>query len=962
MRSPVMNRLSQKSWAALSLSAAEACNKLMFFPETGKTHAEKPNQSKSLSKERPCPLQQPRHCIEEVSVAMATEGEKTGHGDGDRPEQDTNIPVTETQPYEEFRNMFAECWDSRVAHDVLEGHFGPVTVSLLHLGPGHATGDEAVDEFFNYKYEHSMQCNNQQVTRVPLANIDVFGCLSNWRADMHKAQHAIESLVGDPAGKAATVLRERRPVGEYCVAMAFFTAKTTISMSPSSKLSENGNIVNEASMKETESCPVRKPRIVILEPGITSFRFLAQLLHSEKVAKIVCGARPLYSLVLAAVGSEVLPCVHRVEDVLLRALLVTASKSKNCEEAQRKRTELGHTLIEQLAAASCAFTTSFAASEADEGLRECSSCPPIVFPQGVLPSRFSLMSSGTERTGTGGQIGFAGEEDHNERQRSLLRRLNDNSNHQPHVDNIAVLALMLGGWMVNEVYCQSCGLLRDPSCLDETTPGSSHQVVPAAVAADFACALMSHHGVCVDRNRLQEIAGAEVIKEHSQTAKSLLQHVKSLRTTRGDGHKRDRNDVEVTTSDASQDVRSLPSSDLNLHLATIHCEFDIKHFTTGRIFSRRPNLQGLPKNSSTATTMQNSVEKVNDVVSAQDGASQRMQTQSVRSAIIAPPGTLLVSFDYSAIELRVLAQLANDEKLLEIFCEFERDTKDKDIFHMISDRISRVFHNVGDTGPKAIGEEKSVMLPVDDVPRSNTQGQHFKNNQREQIKILMYGWLYGIGDQRLEGLLQKLACKSEAAAVSQNACVLPKWTPQSFRRALQLAFPASYHYISTIASVAASPDCLARTALGRQCQIAAAQNRHHSAAHRQLVAHLIQGTAADLLKMALLAISDLTHLQGHQSVAAKPHFGAGATPPYVLLLSIHDELVFAVRADAVEFTIKSIATAMCNVGNRLVSLSSTDNGSAGGHNQWRVPLIVKASVGPSLGELVTHSLHSSYRG
>jgi DNA polymerase-1 len=203
--------------------------------------------------------------------------------------------------------------------------------------------------------------------------------------------------------------------------------------------------------------------------------------------------------------------------------------------------------------------------------------------------------------------------------------------------------------------------------------------------------------------------------------------------------------------------------------------------------------------------------------------------REIRSAFVpGREGWLLLAADYSQIELRVLAHYTGDERLLAAF------RRDEDIH-------ARVASEVNGVPPEAV---TSAM--------------------RRQAKVVNFGILYG---QSATGLAQRLGIDRAAASQFIEAYFRQYPRIEEFLTAV-LAECREKGYVSTI--------------LGRRRAIQGVRpnaGRTRNLAERTAVNTVIQGSAADLIKLAMIAI--------HRRLAREKL-------PARMLLQIHDELVFEV--------------------------------------------------------------------
>lgn len=234
--------------------------------------------------------------------------------------------------------------------------------------------------------------------------------------------------------------------------------------------------------------------------------------------------------------------------------------------------------------------------------------------------------------------------------------------------------------------------------------------------------------------------------------------------------------------------------------------------TTGRFSSSDPNVQNIP---------------------VREGLGA-----PIRDAFIAPPGRLLVSFDYSQIEMRVLAMLSGDPGLLEIF------QSGADIHTEVALRVFRV-------APDAVTKE-----------------------MRRRAKVINFGIIYGMG---VNALKQNLRSSREEA--------------QQFYDQYFITFPKIAAYFEKVKSEATKKG-YTETLFGRRRHFPNLRSRipfMKATAERMAVNAPLQGTAADFIKIAMAKVDDALH-------GMKLHTCAD------LILQVHDELIFEVDDDPKLFT------------------------------------------------------------
>ena len=251
----------------------------------------------------------------------------------------------------------------------------------------------------------------------------------------------------------------------------------------------------------------------------------------------------------------------------------------------------------------------------------------------------------------------------------------------------------------------------------------------------------------------------------------------------------------------------------------IHTTYAQTVAATGRLSSNEPNLQNIPIRTELG--------------------------RRIRHAFVAAPGYRLAAFDYSQIELRVLAHMCKDEALVGAFERHED------------------VHTV----------TASLMYgtPLSEVSRE----------QRGYSKMLNYAVLYGVTDFGLANQLGGAFSISEARALIEQ-----------YRE----RFPSIKAFTDSVVAEAKSKG-FTTTLSGRRRHfpdIHALNRNERMYAERQAMNAPIQGTAADMIKLAMIDV--------------RRTLGASATR---MLLQVHDELVFEMRPDE-EALIEPIRQAMEN--------------------------------------------------
>ncbi len=209
----------------------------------------------------------------------------------------------------------------------------------------------------------------------------------------------------------------------------------------------------------------------------------------------------------------------------------------------------------------------------------------------------------------------------------------------------------------------------------------------------------------------------------------------------------------------------------------IHTRFDQAVAATGRLSSNDPNLQNIP-------------------VRTEAG-------RAIRKAFVSPPGRLLVTADYSQVELRLLAHLSGDAALIETF------------------RRGEDIHRA--TAAKIFGIHPGLVSP----------------DQRRGAKTINFGILYGMGPFALAGQLG-----------------VPQGEAKSFIAAYFQQFPSIRACLDGILAQARETGAT-ETILGRLRPIPGIADRNHAVranAERMAMNAPFQGSAADLIKKAMVVL------------------------------------------------------------------------------------------------------------
>ncbi|MBI2233432.1 MAG: DNA polymerase I [Micavibrio aeruginosavorus] len=282
---------------------------------------------------------------------------------------------------------------------------------------------------------------------------------------------------------------------------------------------------------------------------------------------------------------------------------------------------------------------------------------------------------------------------------------------------------------------------------------------------------------------------------------------------------------------------SLPE-EINPATGRVHTSFNMTGTTTGRLSSSDPNLQNIP-------------------IRTEEG-------RKIRRAFIAEPGWKLLSVDYSQVELRLAAALADVKALKQAFI-------DKVDIHTMT--ASQVFG-----------------IPLDQVTPEI----------RRSAKAVNFGIIYGISGF---GLAKQLNVSVGEAS--------------DFIRRYLNKFHEIQDYMEACKEEARQHGYV-RTYYGRKCFIPNINSKNgawRSGAERQAINAPLQGTAADIMKMAMARMPSAL---GEAGLSAR------------MLLQVHDELVFEVPSAEIEKTAEIVKTVMREAGNVGIPLEA----EAGWADNW----------------------------
>lgn len=260
----------------------------------------------------------------------------------------------------------------------------------------------------------------------------------------------------------------------------------------------------------------------------------------------------------------------------------------------------------------------------------------------------------------------------------------------------------------------------------------------------------------------------------------------------------------------------------------VHTNYAQAVAVTGRLASNEPNLQNIPVRTA--------------------------EGRRIRAAFIAPPGSRIVSCDYSQIELRIMAHLSEDEALLRAFAEGQ------DIHRATAAEIFSA-------APHAVTPE-----------------------QRRAAKAINFGLIYGMGSF---GLARSLGIERRAAA---------NYIERYFER-----YPGVHRYMERCRAAARASGCV-HTIFGRRLavpEIHSSSAARRAAAERAAINAPMQGSAADLIKLAMIAV--------HRALAAERLRSA-------IILQVHDELILQVPDGELPWVRQHVPRLMASVATLRVPL------------------------------------------
>jgi DNA polymerase-1 len=279
---------------------------------------------------------------------------------------------------------------------------------------------------------------------------------------------------------------------------------------------------------------------------------------------------------------------------------------------------------------------------------------------------------------------------------------------------------------------------------------------------------------------------------------------------------------------------------VNQTAGRVHTNYAQAVAVTGRLASNDPNLQNIPIRTA--------------------------EGRRIREAFVAPEGSVIVSADYSQIELRIMAHISGDENMLRAFAE------GVDIHRATAAEI------FGTTAAEVSGE------------------------QRRYAKVINFGLIYGMS---AFGLAGNLGIERAAAQM---------YIEKYFMRF------AGVKQFMDMTRVLAKSQGYVETVFGRRLwlpEINSPNGQRRQGAERAAINAPMQGTAADLIKLAMISV--LNWIETEQLKAK-------------IVMQVHDELVLEVPQEELALVQEKLPQLMAGVA------------------ELRVPLIAEVGVGKNWGE------------
>ncbi len=279
---------------------------------------------------------------------------------------------------------------------------------------------------------------------------------------------------------------------------------------------------------------------------------------------------------------------------------------------------------------------------------------------------------------------------------------------------------------------------------------------------------------------------------------------------------------------------------VNPKTGRVHTNYAQAVAITGRLASNDPNLQNIPVRTS--------------------------EGRRIREAFVAPQGSVIVSADYSQIELRIMAHISEDEAMLRAFA-------------------------AGEDIHRATAAEIFGVAP-----------EEVQSEQRRYAKVINFGLIYGMS---AFGLAQNLGIERGAAS---------NYIERYFQR-----FAGVKRYMDETRLLAKERGYV-ETVFGRRLwlpEINSPNGPRRAGAERAAINAPMQGTAADLIKLAMIAVQDWIEKDALRTR---------------MVMQVHDELVLEVPQDELELVKQKLPELM------------------GGVATLKVPLVAETGVGSNWEE------------
>ncbi|MBW8898740.1 MAG: DNA polymerase I [Massilia sp.] len=279
---------------------------------------------------------------------------------------------------------------------------------------------------------------------------------------------------------------------------------------------------------------------------------------------------------------------------------------------------------------------------------------------------------------------------------------------------------------------------------------------------------------------------------------------------------------------------------VNPKTGRVHTNYAQAVAITGRLASNDPNLQNIPVRTS--------------------------EGRRIREAFVAPEGSVIVSADYSQIELRIMAHISEDEAMLRAFA-------------------------AGEDIHRATAAEIFGVAPED-----------VQSEQRRYAKVINFGLIYGMS---AFGLAQNLGIERGAAS---------NYIERYFQR-----FAGVKRYMDETRLLAKERGYV-ETVFGRRLwlpEINSPNGPRRAGAERAAINAPMQGTAADLIKLAMIAVQDWIEKDALRTR---------------MVMQVHDELVLEVPQDELELVKQKLPELM------------------GGVATLKVPLVAETGIGSNWEE------------